>query len=370
MMTSRLCFLPAVFLACAIAQQPTLDPNVIRQKVQSGQPLTPEERQFLEQRQAAGGGPGNAAQIAKRREQYMKEHPPQSSLGLIPLVDLGAGTYKGEQGGLYAGGVNVPPARHLNAGTKIASAIVPLDAHGNRSPDGKIVLMSIGFSNPSIEFPAFQRRVAEDPAVNAHLVTVNGCVGSQAAHAIADPDSNYWNTVGQRLAAAGVTREQVAAVWLKEVNPGPKDPWPTEPKNLYADLVATLHNLHDKFPNLKTAYLTSRSYGGYTELGGSPEPAAYETGFAVKWVVGDQIAGKAELNFDAAKGAVRAPWIEWGPYIWTDGVKGRKDGLVYLREDLREDGLHPSEKGTAKISAMMLNFFKTDPATRAWFLKP
>ena len=350
-----------------MAQQ-SIDPSVIRQKVRNGEPLTPEERQFLQQHQAAGAGPKSAADQAKRREQYMQQNPPRSSVGLIPLVDLGAGTYKGQEGGLYAGGRNVPPPQHLQAGLKLAAAVVPLDARGNPSPAGKIVLMSIGFSNPSIEFPAFQRLVAGDADINPHLVTVNGCVGSKAAHMISDPENDYWKTNDQRLAAAGVTREQVEAVWLKEVNPG-ANPWESEQKRLHDDYIGILHILHGRFPNLKTTYVTSRSYGGYTELGGSPEPAAYETGFAVKAVVNDQIAGKPDLNYDPATGEVRSPWIEWGPYIWTDGIKGRKDGFVYLREDLREDGLHPSDKGSAKISAMMLKFFKTDPATHTWFLK-
>ena len=126
------------------------------------------------------------ADQAKRREQYRKEHPPQSSVGLIPLIDLGSGTYKGQQGGLYAGGENVPPPQHLQSGVEIAATIVPLDAKGSPSQDGKIVLMSIGFSNPSIEFPAFQKRVADDADVNPHVATVNGCVGSQAAHSVAE----------------------------------------------------------------------------------------------------------------------------------------------------------------------------------------
>jgi hypothetical protein len=309
-----------------------------------------------------------AAEKAKKREQYKKEHPPQTSVGLTPLSDLGTGTYKGQEGGLYAGGKNVPPQAHLAAGVKIASRIVPLDANGQPAPDGKIVLMSIGFSNPSIEFPAFQKRVAEESGINPHLVTVNGCVGSQAAHMIVDPNTTYWKTVDQRLAAAGVTGQQVEAVWLKEVNPGANS-WESEQKRLHDDYIGILHILHNRFPNVRTTYVTSRSYGGYTELGGSPEPAAYETGFAVKAVVNDQITGKPELNYDPSNGAVVSPWIEWGPYIWTDGVKGRKDGFVYQREDVREDGLHPSDKGSAKISAMLLQFFKTDPATRGWFLK-
>jgi lysophospholipase L1-like esterase len=350
-----------------------LDPNVIRQKVQRGETLTPEERQLLQQRTGASVGAGaggqNNQQMQQRRAQYMKEHPPQPSLGLIPLSDLGSGKYKGEEGGLYPGGKNVPPAGHLDAGLKLAREIAPLDAGGKKSPDGKIVLLSIGFSNPSIEFPVFQRRVAEDAAVNPRLVTVNGCVGSQGASTIADPKSNYWNTVDQRLSSAGVTGKQVQAVWLKEVNPGPSQPFPAESKKLYQDMVGSLHNLRERFPNLKVAYLSSRTYGAYTELGGSPEPWAYETGFAVKWVVSDQIAGKPEMNFDPTRGVARSPWVAWGPYLWTDGVKGRRDGFVYLREDVREDGLHPSDKGSAKIANLMMNFFKSDPTARIWFLK-
>ena len=340
------------FLANAVAQSSS--PNTIRQNALSGAPAQ---------------NPGaNNAQLQKRREQYMQDHPPQSSLGLIALTELGKGKYKGEEGGLYSGG-NTPPAAHLAAGVKIAKELAPLNAEGAKSGDGKIVLLCIGFSNPNIEFPAFQKRAADDTAVNSKLFTVNGCVGSQAASMIADPKSNYWNIVDQRLSAAAVTAKQVQSIWVKEVNPGPSKPFPAESKKLHEDLVATLHNLHDRFPNVKMAFLSSRTYGGYTELGGSPEPWAYETGFSVKWTVADQIAGKPEMNFDPAKGAVRSPWIEWGPYLWTDGVKGRKDGFVYLREDLKEDGLHPSDKGSAKIAEMMMNFFKTDPATRPWFLK-
>lgn len=295
-----------------------------------------------------------------RREQYRKEHPPQASIGLTPLTDLASGTYKGREGGLYAAGKNNPPAQHIAAGEKIAARIVPVN--------GKIVLLSIGFSNPNIEFPAFVKQASKEPDLNPHLVMVNGCVGSQSAHMIADPSASYWKIVDQRLEAAGVSQEQVQAVWLKEVNPG-ANAFESEQRRLHDDYVSILHILHNRFPQLKTAYLTSRSYGGYTEIGGSPEPAAYETGFAVKAVVNAQISGNADLNYDPSKGPVLSPWIEWGPYIWTDGEKGRKDGFAYLREDVREDGLHPSEKGAAKIAEIMLKFFRNDPATRGWFLK-
>jgi hypothetical protein len=313
------------------------------------------------------GARGNA-QMEQRRQQYMKEHPPQASVGLTPLTDLGLGAYKGEQGGLYPGGKNEPPRAHLEAGLKMAREVEPLDPDGKRSADGNVVLLSIGFSNPSIEFPAFQRRLAQETDLNPRLVTVNGCIGSQASSVQADPNSNYWKVVDERLKAAGVTGRQVQALWIKEVIPGAEG-FPGKARELAKNLIATLHVVHDRFPNAKVAYLSSRTYGGWTELGGSPEPGAYETGFAVKWAVAEQIAKEAELNYDPAKGAVQAPWIEWGPYLWTDGVKGRKDGFVYLREDVREDGLHPSDKGSAKVAELMLKFFREDPTARPWFLK-
>jgi hypothetical protein len=50
--------------------------------------------------------------------------------------------YQGFEGGLYPGGENVPPPAHLKAGLRQAKSIVPLDADGKPSPDGKIVLLS------------------------------------------------------------------------------------------------------------------------------------------------------------------------------------------------------------------------------------
>ena len=81
-----------------------------------------------------------------------------------------------------------------------------------------------------------------------------------------------------------------------------------------------LHILHNKFPNLKIAYLSSRIYGGWAASPLNPEPHAYEEGFSAKWLIADQIAGKPELNYDPAKGAVQSPW--------ADGLKGRNDGMV------------------------------------------
>src|SRR5450432_3974356 len=80
----------------ALAQSPDL--GAIRRKVAAGETLTPEERQSLQK--------ANAAAQKKRREEYLKDHTPVASTGNVALTDLGTGLYKGEQGGLYPGGVN------------------------------------------------------------------------------------------------------------------------------------------------------------------------------------------------------------------------------------------------------------------------
>jgi len=127
--------------------------------------------------------------------------------------------------------------------------------------------------------------------------------------------------------------------------------------------------MHDKFPNLKVTYLSNRTYAGYASSPLNPEPHAYENGFAVKWVISDQLAGKPELNYDPAKGPVRAPWVEWGPYLWADGVKPSKSGLSYVREDYTEaDGTHPTPSGRMKVAKLLMEFMKTDPTARGWFL--
>lgn len=51
------------------------------------------------------------------------------SVGFLPLNMLGAGLYKGKQGGLYPGGSNVRPVAHANAGFQLAQAVTMLDAN-------------------------------------------------------------------------------------------------------------------------------------------------------------------------------------------------------------------------------------------------
>jgi hypothetical protein len=343
----------------------------IMERRKKGEDISPEDRDFamrMRERMGQGQGQQSPQQQAARFAEYAKTHPPRESTGLAPLPDLGKGEYQGEQGGLYPGGENKPPAAHLKAGLALARAIAPLDTEGRKSENGKIVLLSIGMSNTTMEFSAFQKLAEKEKDLSPRLAIVDGAQGGQTAAVTANNQANYWNVVDERLTKAGVTRQQVQAVWLKQANAQPARPFPAEAKKLQADVVETLHNLAARFPNLKIAYLSNRIYAGYAASALNPEPHSYEGGFAVKWVIADQIAGKPELNYDPAKGAVRSPWVAWGPYLWTDGLKGRKDGLTWNKDEVGPDGTHPSQAGREKVAKLLLDFLKSDPTARPWFL--
>ncbi len=286
---------------------------------------------------------------------------PRESTGMTPLTDLGKGMYKGEQGGLYPGGSNTPPKAHLEAGVERAREIARAEA------GGKVAMISIGMSNTTMEFQVFQKTANVDPELHPNLVIVDCAQSGRGADTTAKPDAEFWKVCMQRLEAAGVTPAQVEAAWIKQAYGRPTQPFPAEPKIMVGYLRDTVHNLHDKFPNLKIAYLSSRIYAGYANTDLNPEPHAYEGAFAVKWLIGAQISGDPELNYDAKKGTVRAPWLAWGPYLWADGLKGRKDGLIWTRDDLGGDGTHPSPAGRVKVTKLLLDFLKNDPTAKPWF---
>src|SRR5262245_12324272 len=88
-----------------------------------------------------------------------------TSVGLTPINDLGAGTYQGFSGGLYAGGSNVRPLGHEVAGLEQASHVQPRDAAGTIDfANGKIAFISIGMSNCVAHFQTFMGVANADAA--------------------------------------------------------------------------------------------------------------------------------------------------------------------------------------------------------------
>lgn len=330
------------------------------ERKQRGEQLSAEERDYLEKAMA-------------RRQQGAQRGAnvpaPRGETGMVPITDL-TETYKDQDGGLYGEGRNEPPSMHAQAAKTETERIQPLDGVGKPSLDGKIVLLSIGMSNTTQEFSKFVQMANADADRAPNVVLVDGAQGGQTAERIADEGAQFWTIIDQRLKAAGVTPQQVQVIWFKEANAGPSAGFPAEMQKLKTSVATDLQVAKKRFPNTRIAYLSSRIYAGYAASPLNPEPYAYESAFAVRWVIQDQMKGSANLNYNPDRGEVKAPLLLWGPYLWADGVKGRKAGdLVWTREDFAGDGTHPSESGRKKVAEQLLKFFKNDSNTRTWFMK-
>ncbi len=255
---------------------------------------------------------------------------PNTTSPLIPINDLGTGTYQGSMAGLYPNGSNSRPSSFDAAGVTIAQSIQPLDANGNPdSANGKIGLMSVGMSA-------------------------------------------LWNPIFQNfLPQSGITAAQVQVVYIKDIDPTPSGTFPTDMAKLQSEYESIVQNIHTKFPKVKLAYFGGSVYTGYSNglSNIDSEPWAYESAFAVKWAIQDQINGKLALNWDSSKGVVKAPWMAWGAYPWANRLLARDDGTTWACPDIKYDGFHPSDPyGREKETNLMINFFKSDATTTPWFL--
>jgi len=375
-----LCLVPALVQARAAqarAAQPSDAPTAeavepidfsrareLMRKRQRGEKLSSEEAAYLEraiQARRRGARPGRAGSAA----------PSRDMTGIKPLTEMtAADRYKGEDGGLYGKGSNTPPEAHGKAAEAALARIRPLDGLGQPDEDGRIVLVSISMSNATQEFSAFKRLADIDPAKSPRLTIVDCAQGGQAMAEWVDPQARPWQEAQRRLTAAGVTPQQVQLAWVKLANKGPRGDLKEHGAKLKQDTLAVLQNAKAQFPNLQIAYLSSRIYAGYAIGALNPEPYAYESALVVRWLILDQIESEKALNFDAGRDEVKAPLLLWGPYLWANGTTPRRsDGLIWTRDDLAGDGVHPSASGRAKVARMLLDFFKTDPLARPWFVQ-
>ena len=293
-----------------------------------------------------------------------------TTVGFTPINDLGTSYFRGYQGGLYQDGANSRPYSHNAAGTTIAKQIVPLDTNGFYNPtSGRIVFLSIGMSNTNLEFGSLMSLVSSSTDVNPKMRLVNGAQGGFHINLLIDSNNIYWTNVMNILTAAGYSAKQVQAVWYKNVDQGSTDTtFPGYPNSLRAKHKTVLNILRNKFTNLKQCYMASRIYAGYAETPANPEPNAYYSGWAVKWLIDDQINGDTSLIYTGANR--KAPWTSWGPYLWADGLTPRSDGLTWIcPDDYNSDGTHPSLIGRSKVGNMLMNFFLNDAASKPWFRK-
>ncbi|HZM01176.1 MAG TPA: PKD domain-containing protein, partial [Planctomycetota bacterium] len=199
-----------------------------------------------------------------------------------------------------------------------------------------------------------------------------GAQGGKAAADWADPTDPLWATLAARIAAAGLSPLQVQVAWVKlaEKQPGPSyGAYPLHSDALAADIETVLHTLIAVYPNLRLAFLSSRTRAYtnlFTDL--NPEPFAYESGLAVRKLIEQQLGGAPSLAY--ALPSPSAPWLAWGPYLWADGTTPRSDGLTWICTDTVADYTHPSATGVQKVADQLLAYFKTDSTSTPWYLRP
>ena len=311
----------------------------------------------------------------------------------IPLTDFQPGQlYLGTFPGTLYEGSNIVPTDHATDGLNFAQQVQPLDSRGNPSPTGKIVVISIGLSNWTIEWCSADRRVcgpnsflvqaAQDPRINhSTLVLVNCAKGGESADRWVNNDFGNYTQCKQALSMAGVTAAQVQVILYKNALEFPTQsltPGSSCSPALLVDACSyeryvglTARFARTQFPNVKQMFLHSRIYGGYASAGTlNPEPFAYEYGFATKWLIEAQINQIRTHQIDPTAGDLSyqvAPWLAWGPYLWASGPTPRNDGGSWLPQEYIQDLTHPGDTGVLKISSTLIQFYLSSEFS-PWFV--
>ena len=320
---------------------------------------------------------------------------PHIGVELIPLDAMSANQYypnsshaKRQEGGLYGNGANSVEAlpSHYQKAVNAVSEIIPRDANGNPdSVNGKICVVSIGMSNTRREYNTFISKANVDQAKSAKVQLVNTAQESMVASSWAkwgvpsQPDPDPWegsNGFVSKIASEGCSPHQVQAAWIKLTNANPQQPgsddFPVYVENMYRNMTKVVTFLR-QYSDVKVAYLSTRMYGGYSLIQLSPEPSVYESAFAMRWLIMDQLGTHqqdtsivsdvpyADVTYD------NAPVLLWGPYFWANGLIPRNDGLTWTCNDMASDGVHPEESAKQKISDRLLAFLKEDSLAKVWF---
>lgn len=269
-----------------------------------------------------------------------------SGFSYTATSDLSRGAYSTF---LYSTG-NTKPAHHKRVGDSLALLIKPLSVSGQPSPNGSIVVIGEGMSNARYIFDAFASQLTtsklDNPKVKFKNLSQSGC------------DLTCW--VGN---GAGAVDPQVQVALLYHSNNRPQNGvcvdekrFPYHAQMTRDQLEARVHQLKQKYPNLKLIYLTSRDFGGWScPPSGSEyrEPVGYEEGFSVKWLIDGQSAGS---DADLAYGT--APYLAWGPYLWS---------ATTSRSYFMPDGTHPCSGGQAFFAQQWFDFLLNDSSSQPWF---
>ena len=240
---------------------------------------------------------------------------------------------------------------------------MPLALTDNGSPavaavDGVIGVICVGMSNGNQECADFRERLDGEyaSAVNPAVRVVNCAVGGHAIERWIDEtyDDVLWRAcVDQRLPESGLRVDQVRVIWHKAANQfttlasgAVKPPYPAAGSDyeVFVDnLTRFAARVRTWFPRVQAVYTSSRSYGGFARQPRRGEPLSYEEGHALNTWLADNPS-------------VDGVWYGWGAYLWApDCASGETNGsgICYDRADYVADGVHPSDSGRAKMSALL-----------------
>ena len=165
-----------LFALSTLAADAPIDFNRARQLIgrqRGGETLTAEEQSYLER-----------ARTERRQQQQRRNASRGGRRPAGRLPDLGADErHEGEEGGLYGGGSNLPPAAHLRAAEKVLAGIRPLDAGGKPADDGRIGFVALSMSSATQEFSRF-KQIADVSLLKSSKVNIVDC--AQGGQAMAD----------------------------------------------------------------------------------------------------------------------------------------------------------------------------------------
>jgi len=280
---------------------------------------------------------------------------------LVPLTDLGTGTFHGFIGGLYENGQNMPGAAHATLLKERSARIMPLDTEGKPSPSGRIVIAGIGASVCRQIFAELERSGTETAGIHPAITFVNCASGGADVNKITE--ERYWQKAEQALAARGVSARQVQVVWYQSDDlRDQRDDFPGRAQRLQASLAAQMKLLAQHFPKAQLCYHSARHTTAFMSVDQGKakhaEPRPYHVGWAVKWLIASPDNGANDI-----------PLATWATYFWTDGTTPRADGYAWS-PDMVSDGVHLSAAGVQRVARELCEFWSRDAFARSWFLRP
>ena len=284
----------------------------------------------------------------------------------IPIVDLKNGTYRGNRGGLYPEGRNIPTGIYATDLLKASRNTLPVDTFGNPAINGHVVFISLGGSTCGHNMIQLKKQTVGNPLTNPKLNLLN-CAngyGSGSLNSMMNPKDPYWDHVTQIIKGAGSSYRQIQLIYLETDDSSRYVNWPGRANLVRNELEAALRVFRQKFVNLKIVYVLGRTRTFGPQALWNREPSPYHFGWACKWVIEDQINGVPGTEYKG-KNAV-APMITWGWYQWADSIPRKTDGFVWKVTDTR-DGLHATPEAQVKLATNLQNFLLTDNYAKQWY---